>query len=410
MDGIVVNNKYYGMKRIYLLAFACLLGLSLSGQKGKGELIYEPVLKTDRIIEYAWDTEKSEWALKNSIKYSYTYENGETRTVTTSDYFTGIPVSQIIYSYTVDKVLQETLFQNWVSGEWESTRREFWFTNDEGLTVEMIIQLLENGSWVNRKRYADYQYDNRRLIQYTQQNWSRGEWVNSYYDAYYYDEIGRLVSRQTTGINDIPKTRWLYFTGENNQRQSSTIYGWTNGVWVEVSRRLFEYNQCGKKTADVFQLYKDGNWINSTRQEYIYSLSAENLKPGMKVPVCHNGNTIYISVNALKAHLAHGDCIGECTVEKEPGKHGFEDKGKQEKPPFTIYPNPAREKITIKFDTDESEDLKRVELTDFYGKLLKSFNIKGNSDLTIYREKLLGGKYYVRLIGKEVYSAVVIFE
>ena len=86
------------------------------------------------------------------------------------------------------------------------------------------------------------------------------------------------------------------------------------------------------------------------------------------------------------------------------------EREEYKKPPFTIYPNPARERITIKFEKDECKDLRRVELTDFYGKLVKSFNIKDNSDLTIYRGNLHSGKYYIRLIGKEVYSAVVIFE
>jgi len=38
------------------------------------------------------------------------------------------------------------------------------------------------------------------------------------------------------------------------------------------------------------------------------------------------------------------------------------------------------------------------------------FNIKDNSELIIYRGNLISGKYYIRLVGKEVYSAVLIFE
>lgn len=37
----------------------------------------------------------------------------------------------------------------------------------------------------------------------------------------------------------------------------------------------------------------------------------------IKVPVCHNGNTIEVSINALGAHLAHGDTIGVCPVVPE---------------------------------------------------------------------------------------------
>jgi len=31
-----------------------------------------------------------------------------------------------------------------------------------------------------------------------------------------------------------------------------------------------------------------------------------------KVYICHNGHTICVSVNAIKAHLDHGDVLGEC--------------------------------------------------------------------------------------------------
>lgn len=397
------------MKKIYLLAFVCLVGFSLYSQRGNGGLVNKPVLRTDQIIEYTWDTEKSEWAIKNGIKYNYTYENGEIQELTTSDYFTGIPISRMIHSYSPEKILKETIYQSWVSGIWINTRRDLWFSNDEGLTVEALIQLWQNDTWVNRIRYTDYQYDNRRLLQYTYQTWINGQWINSFYDSWQYDERGILVLREQIRVN-IPINKFIYLVDENNFRQSLTLFNWINGAWLENNRRLYEYNQCGRTTAVVHQLYKDGNWVNSTRQEYIYSLSTENIKSGVKVPVCHNGHTIYISKNALKAHLAHGDCIGECTVEKIPDRRSFDEKEKQEKPPFTIYPNPAREKITIKFDKDECKDAKRLELTDFYGKLINSYNIKDFSDLTIYRDNLVSGRYFIRLVEKEVYSAVVIFE
>lgn len=31
-----------------------------------------------------------------------------------------------------------------------------------------------------------------------------------------------------------------------------------------------------------------------------------------KVSICHNGNTICVSINAMEAHLAHGDVLGSC--------------------------------------------------------------------------------------------------
>lgn len=38
-----------------------------------------------------------------------------------------------------------------------------------------------------------------------------------------------------------------------------------------------------------------------------------------KVTVCHNGNTIEVSANALQAHLDHGDVEGSCETLSDRG-------------------------------------------------------------------------------------------
>ena len=35
--------------------------------------------------------------------------------------------------------------------------------------------------------------------------------------------------------------------------------------------------------------------------------------PNEKVLICHNGHDINVSINALQAHLAHGDQVGSCS-------------------------------------------------------------------------------------------------
>ena len=56
---------------------------------------------------------------------------------------------------------------------------------------------------------------------------------------------------------------------------------------------------------------------------------------GNKVTICHKGkNTITVSQNALKAHLAHGDKAGRCENAKK------KNKGKQ-KGESKHAPNPA---------------------------------------------------------------------
>jgi hypothetical protein len=301
-----------------------------------------------------------------------------------------------------------------------------------------ILKKPLNGYWINWLKYFTL-YDNMHKEIYSETyTWSNNEWIRAdkvfwKYDGdylvqlirqyfykvllqdvlqidYIYDNDFHLAEYLITDIiTKIPIRRVLYTYNALGQRAEGLLQSWIAGKWGISGKSIFSYNLCGQLQEIVNLVYSNNTFINSTKSQYYYSphFFESNTK---KVAICHNGNTIYVSRNAVKAHLAHGDCLGECVVEKNPDKRECDEKEKSYKSPFTVYPNPAKEKITVKFEKDEYKELQKVELTDFYGKLIKSFYIKDNSDLTIYRGNLLSGKYYVRLIGKEVSSVIVIFE
>ena len=51
----------------------------------------------------------------------------------------------------------------------------------------------------------------------------------------------------------------------------------------------------------------------ATGQGKVKHNSSAQAQYGDKVTVCHDGNTLTISVNALPAHLAQGDTVGACS-------------------------------------------------------------------------------------------------
>lgn len=83
-----------------------------------------------------------------------------------------------------------------------------------------------------------------------------------------------------------------------------------------------------------------------------------------KVLVCHKGNTICISPNAVPAHLEHGDYLGECTNNGITGI--FLDKPKD----FVLYtnfPNPFNATTRIKFDLPVASNVK-LSIYDLTGR------------------------------------------
>lgn len=410
ITGKILLEKY--MKGFVIFSVMLFSALTLHSQNNRGyEILTEPVVRTDMLKEYAWDGMTGEWVLKNSVKYDYTFGEGETQVVTTSDFNTGVPSKRVIYQYTSEKILLEALYQDWRDGVWADNRRDIWVQNSEGLNIETIIQYYLGGEWKNITRYTDYQYEGNRLSRYTFQSWNGTDWVNSFHDSWHYDENGQLILRTQIRLDGTPVNRFTYDLDDNNLREMMTIFSWNGNDWAGFTRRIYEYNRCGSASAVNYQDYKNGEWINTMRHEYVYTLLIPEHARRVKVPVCHRGHTIYVSINAVDAHLAHGDCLGKCLVEERGPYEGSSSEGTgRTLHPLTVFPNPAADHLVVRLNGDSWQRFDRVELADYTGNVLRSIVITDGNEIDILRGSLKPGVYYLRLQGVESFSQVVIFK
>lgn len=85
-----------------------------------------------------------------------------------------------------------------------------------------------------------------------------------------------------------------------------------------------------------------------------------------KAYVCHNGNTLCVSVNAVQAHLNHGDYLGQCStslrsiVIEEPVTDEFR---------VNVSPNPSAGDFRIQVISKSMEPIS-VKVMDLSGKVL----------------------------------------
>lgn len=354
-----------------------------------------------------WDNNKQDWILSQTDRYNYIYNGTGYRVVELDQYDNTGNLIRTESRYYTDSTMVRIL-KNPYNETWVNWRKYFTLYDNLNKEIYSETYVWKNNDWERADKYI-WKYDGNYLVQLIRQYIYNGIFQDVLQIDYLYDQDMHLTEYLISNIiTQTPVSRILYTYNSLNQRKEGLQQNWVNNNWNITGKILYNYNPCGNLSHIINQTYLNGVFSNASQTEYFYSphfLGSD----AEKVAVCHNGNTINVSKNAIPAHLSHGDCLGECKVEKTTERQDFDDNEKSE-PPFTIYPNPASEKITIKFNKDEFNGSKRVELTDFYGKLIRSFNIKDDSDLTIYRDNLLSGKYYVRLVGKEVYSAVVIFE
>lgn len=112
-----------------------------------------------------------------------------------------------------------------------------------------------------------------------------------------------------------------------------------------------------------------------------------------KAYVCHNGNTICVSVNAVPSHLNHGDYLGQCStslrsiVIEEPVTDGFR---------VNVSPNPSAGDFRIQVISKSMEPIS-VKVMDLSGKVLtvNSNVIKGS---IVLGNELRPGTYIAEVI------------
>jgi hypothetical protein len=103
-----------------------------------------------------------------------------------------------------------------------------------------------------------------------------------------------------------------------------------------------------------------------------------------KVEICHvppgnpdNAHTICVSANAVAAHLAHGDYLGECGIEPCDGLYGADAGARQivsatpvvSDDDWTIYPNPAYDRASIDLSVLYGHET-QITIFDASGKML----------------------------------------
>lgn len=116
-----------------------------------------------------------------------------------------------------------------------------------------------------------------------------------------------------------------------------------------------------------------------------------------KVYVCHEGNTICISVNAVQAHLDHGDIIGECSFNR---RAVVERSLPDEFELSQNYPNPFNPSTRLRYvlpidafvELDVMDNLGRT-----VAELVNDFKKAGSYDVEFNASYLSSGMYYYRL-------------
>jgi hypothetical protein len=126
-------------------------------------------------------------------------------------------------------------------------------------------------------------------------------------------------------------------------------------------------------------------------------------KKNDKVLICHKGQTLCVSQNAVSAHLKHGDVVGPCasSAVTRSSKPSENTVIRPEKFSLLSSPNPARGLVKIQYfiPVDSRVNIKLYDLMGReVGSLYSGSRTAGTYNVEYNTDKLNSGVYYCRMI------------
>jgi len=391
------------MKKTALLTLFFILNLMIvSGNGYEGEVQVKAIL--DSVHIYSFDSQNKSWDFTGTNHYLY--NDGLLGSILAKD-SNWATVSKVNYSYD-NGALVETLSFLLIAGDWIQSQRQSFVNDENNILTERVVENWYTDHWqyLNRFRYI-YNSQNQLII-YNREYWQNNDWTDFSVDSLFYDADDRLEERVASLLpSGEYLTRMLYMYDHNGHRTYQIRQNYLYNEWVNISRVSYVYDNCGRQSGTLTENWSDGAWYYTSKSVNFFHYSFSDNQKGKKVAICHKGHTIYVSMNALRAHLAHGDCIGQCQDDWAPVHYrARENKNDNAEIPFTIFPNPATGRVGIRFHDPDCQS-SRVELFDYQGTLLRSVNTKGENELTIDLTGIRSGNYILRITGDKTFSTVL---
>ncbi len=122
---------------------------------------------------------------------------------------------------------------------------------------------------------------------------------------------------------------------------------------------------------------------------------------GKKVTICHNGNSLLVSQNALANHIAHGDCVGFCKTNSAARLQNLNDEQVIEQFNVQLLPNPSNDVCNISIEGLQTlNELITIEIYNFAGQLIKTMQTIEQS-INLDTKDLNEGIYLIKVIANK---------
>ena len=181
---------------------------------------------------------------------------------------------------TIDGIRQ-TLNASWrceADSIWIGLQKDSSSYTESGKTLYRLhCEAWSDNDWVPSYK-IEYEYDdNERVLVQQQLDWVTNTWKGFYRYEYNYDVEGRQTAYasyngwNTASKNWIGTSKTETVYNSDGDVEESLRYTWDNNDWIYTQRYIYTYDSQKRTIRYIFQLYTNGNWTNSTKNEIDYA-------------------------------------------------------------------------------------------------------------------------------------------
>lgn len=330
----------------------------------------------DKKIWFIWDTQMNDWTMIKG--HTYTYD----------------PTRNLTNTYTFK--------WNSVTKRWENCSWELYFRNQNSSQIIKTIHKWdpENNIWFPCKCEECYYNANGNPTEFIFYDWDSKscEWIKKERENWTYNERGNLTENKCS-VWDNETNCWItrkcdvftYDTNENLTEELNMSLEPETNTWA-YNYIKFIYNGNTTITEQINILWNPGTdmYLKSyKRVDYTYDLEG-NITEEM----IYRWDSEINEWQPYEMKLYYWSVIST-TI---PG-NSLENV-------YTVYPNPFTDYTTISLP--DSEATKSVEIIDSYGRIVRTVTDIESNRVTIYRENLPAGIYFIRISGDYLFTTKVI--
>jgi hypothetical protein len=211
---------------------------------------------------YTWDTDH--WVGESRATYTYNTSNFLTQMI--YQHFDGSTWNnflKVTYNYDGSNRLSTSTSQSWQGGAWVNQGLSTMSYDGSGNLSQILSQAWQGGAWVNSS-LATYTYSSGRVSEVVTQQWQTSAWVNLSHVMYTYTPSGFLSvwTMQTWQTSEWVNTyRFSYTYDVNDLEIESLSQMWGGSDWENTSKSEYSYDGSSHEILELSSMWVDPDWL-----------------------------------------------------------------------------------------------------------------------------------------------------